>query len=535
MADIFTQTDEIFSKWDKKDSPGCVLGIIKDGQFIYKRGYGLANLEYSIPLSPHSILDIGSTSKQFTALCILLLSRKGKISLDDPIQKYIPELPEYEAPVTIQHLVHHTSGIRDYLELMYFAGMPFENDYQEPEIISLIARQKQLNFIPGEEFLYSNSGYLLMAEIVKRVSGKDLRDFAQENIFAPLKMTQTHFHNNFKEIVKNRASAYAPLGSEVKGFKIDMGIFDVLGDGALYTSVEDLFLWDQNYYHNILDGGGQDLIQAMEEKFSLNSGEIINYAFGLDVTEYKGLKLVRHGGAWYGYRAEMLRFPEHQFSVICLANLGTMNPTGLALQVADLYLAEALKETMHKKEEEFIELSNEALKSFTGFYQNEDATFTGFIRLIDDQLLLDFMGEKIKIKPIADNQCKTIDFSHPIMLSFGKLGENGFQSLNFNVADAKINENLVKCEQLILSNKEIARYTGTYFQDELQVTYEILIVENELQIHIKGSTFETLQPVTKEIFAAGRFTTIFQFDSDENISGFNIKGSRARTIEFSKQ
>lgn len=188
MSSIISKVDQLFTQWDKSDSPGCALAIIQNGEIIYKRGYGMANLEYNIPISPNSVFDIGSTSKQFTAMCIALLARQNLLSLDDELQQYMSEIPRYDRPITIRHLIHHTSGLRDYADLWDVAGITYGNHYSDKDILALIARQKGLNFQPGKEWRYSNSGYFLLAQIVKRVSGKSLRIFAEDNIFAPLGM-----------------------------------------------------------------------------------------------------------------------------------------------------------------------------------------------------------------------------------------------------------------------------------------------------------------------------------------------------------
>jgi len=211
------KVDKVFTQWSKPDSPGCEMAVIKDGQIVYKRGYGMANLEHNIPMSPESIMDTGSVSKQFTAMAIALLAEQGKLSLDDDIRKYLPEIPKYESTITIRHLIHHTSGIRDYLTLMAIAGMRDDDYYIDGEVMGLLSRQKELNFKPGSEFLYSNSGYFLLSQIVKRASGKTLREYADENMFKPLGMTRTKFYDDHNEIVKNRAASYVPR--KEAGFK----------------------------------------------------------------------------------------------------------------------------------------------------------------------------------------------------------------------------------------------------------------------------------------------------------------------------
>jgi len=428
------QVDALFAEWDKPDSPGCALAIIQDSEIIYQRSYGCADLEHDIPITPMSVFDIASTSKQFTATCIAILARQGKLSLDDEAEKHIPELPGYAHPITIRHLIHHTSGIRDYLTLMELAGMRYENEYPDEEVLDLICRQKELNFEPGEEYLYSNTGYLLLGEIVKRVSGKTLRTFADEGIFAPLGMKKTHFHDDFTEIVKDRAVGYS--AKEDGGFRIDMSIFDVVGDGCVYTTVEDLYLWDQNFYHNSLGNYGHDLIAEISTPGRLNNGEKLNYAFGLVVEKYRGLDLLSHGGDWAGYRSELIRFPGQKFSVICLANLGEINPTRLAKQIAEIYLEKEFTEPAAEKREPdegeiselpAMDISADQLQEYAGEYDCEELGVPYKLVFEEGRLILvykDFRGEILK--PMMKDSFKGAE----ITLRFTRDNQNqisGFQ------------------------------------------------------------------------------------------------------------
>jgi CubicO group peptidase (beta-lactamase class C family) len=344
---ITEKVDQLFVFWDKPDSPGCALGVIQDGKMIYARGYGMANLEYSIPITSNSIFRIGSTSKQFTAMCLALLEEEGKLSLDDNLNEFFPRWSGYAKDVTIRHLIHHTSGIRDYLTLAEIAGLRDDDYFTDAEVVDLLVRQKELNFAPGEEHLYSNSGYFLLSQIVKIASGKSLREYADEKIFQPLGMTETHFHDDHTKIVKNRASGYAP--KKGGGFAISMTTLPMIGDGGVFTSVEDLFRWDLNFYDNRLGKSGQALIEKILTPGVLNNGKKLDYAFGLNIGEYKGLTIVAHGGAFVGFRADMIRFPQERFSVICLANLSAFNPSVMARRVADIYLADRFKEKGEEK------------------------------------------------------------------------------------------------------------------------------------------------------------------------------------------
>jgi CubicO group peptidase (beta-lactamase class C family) len=337
-----SSVDAVFSRFTNPGSPGCALGVFRDGKIVYAKGYGLANVEQRVPVTPGSVFDIGSTSKQFTAASILLLEKEGKLRLDDDIRKYLPELPDYSGPgggkVTILNLLNHTSGVRDYLALFSMAGIAIDGVTTDNTALAILTRQKALNFPPGSEFLYSNSGYFLLSIIVNRASGKNLRDYAQEEIFGPLMMTHTQYRNDHRALIPDRALAYSPAPS---GFRLDVSYFEQIGDGAVHTSVEDLLKWDENFYTGRV--GGKELLAEIQEPGKLTNGTILEYAKGLMRGTHRGLAFVEHGGSWGGYRAELLRFPEQHFSTACLCNLGTANPTNLAMQTAELFLAGQMK------------------------------------------------------------------------------------------------------------------------------------------------------------------------------------------------
>ncbi|MBK8249981.1 MAG: beta-lactamase family protein [Gemmatimonadetes bacterium] len=335
-ADI-RRIDSVFAAYDRTTSPGCALGIYQNGAITYTRGYGMANLEHGIAISARTVFDIGSTSKQFAATAVVLLQQDGKLNLDDEVRTYIPELPAYQRPLTIRHMLNHTSGLRDYLTLMGLHGTDFDGVTGDQDALDLIVRQQALNFEPGAEFLYSNSGFFLLSQIVKRVSGKTLAQFAHERIFAPLGMHDTHFHDDHRMIVAQRATGYSP---STTGFAIDMSLFEQTGDGAVYTTIEDLIKWDGNFYTPTV--GGERLLRDLHTRGKLNNDSTIAYALGLFVDEHRGLRRVRHGGSWAGYRAELLRFPEAKTAVATLCNLGTINPSALADAVAAIVLRDRL-------------------------------------------------------------------------------------------------------------------------------------------------------------------------------------------------
>ena len=344
FSDKIKQTEKVFKKWNKDESPGCAVGIVKDGKLVYTNGFGIANLEYDEPITSKSVFRIGSTSKQFTAACMVLLDEEGKLSLDDDVRKYIPELPEYKQAVTLRHMLHHTSGLPEYLSLLNDTG-DFVDEldfFDEKKAIEAMAKGPGLVFPVGEKYVYTNSNYFLSSVVVKRVSGMTLAEYAKKKIFVPLGMKNTHFHDDVTAIVKNRATGY---GRRKNGqWRIDETTLQIVGDGSIFTTIEDMYLWDQNFYHNRLGKGGKNLIKKMQTSGKLNNGKSIDYGLGLSVETYRGLPRISHGGSWVGFRANHMRFPEQKFTVIIFCNLGSMKPGNLAAKVAEIWIGNEMKD-----------------------------------------------------------------------------------------------------------------------------------------------------------------------------------------------
>jgi CubicO group peptidase (beta-lactamase class C family) len=333
------QIDALFARYDRADSPGCALGVIRDGRMVLQRGYGSANLDYQIPNGPEMVYYLGSVSKQFTAAAIALLVEQNRLSLDDDVRKYIPQLPDYGRTITIRHLVHHTSGLRDIYTLMSLAGIRMEDVLTDDDALALITRQKELNFAPGDAYLYSNSGYWLLGQIVERITGESLRVFADRAIFQPLGMTSTHFHDEPHHTIRNRVVSYTGSGDNLRISYIQN--FDKIGAGGLYSTLGDLSKWDANFYDRKL--GGELFHRLMHTRGVLNDGDTLAYAFGNNIQQHRGLPIVRHAGSLMGFRTDLVRFPRERFSIITLCNQASIDPGGLADQVAELYLGDRLR------------------------------------------------------------------------------------------------------------------------------------------------------------------------------------------------
>jgi CubicO group peptidase (beta-lactamase class C family) len=532
------KVDQLFSRWGKTNSPGCALAIIQDGRIIYKQGYGMASLEHSIPISPGSVFYIGSCSKQFVAMCIALLSAEEKLSLDDDIRKYIPEMPDYGIPLTVRHLIHHTSGLRDYLTLLGIMGTDF-GAYHEDDVLELIARQKELNFKPGEEYLYSNSGYFLLAVIVQRASHKSLREYAEENIFKPLGMRNSRFHDDYTELIQNRAFGYFPGGKDK--YRNFISTFDCVGSGGLFTSVEDLFLWDQNFYRHRV--GGRDVIELMHTKGKLNNGQELDYAFALRISSYRGLKTVDHSGALGGYRSYMVRFPEQNFSVICLSNLSSINPAGLSQQIADIYIAdefEKAEERIQPLEEEKVRtakgigISEAKLKEKVGDYIEPQSGEVIRLFLKDGKLNALMFGQNYALAAKSEAEFNLLNAPVRVALKFERK-EKGMPLLLHVLQEREQSRIFQPFKPVDLSPEQLKEYEGEYFSEELQAAFRLSMKEDRLHFSHKNAPGGFLNPTLQDKFTLRNFKVHFIRDGEGKIAAFTLDAGRVKNLKFEKR
>jgi len=522
-VDVARRVDSVFVALDKPTSPGCALGIYNAGQVAYTRGYGMANLEHGVPITPQTVFDLGSTSKQFTAMSVLLLEEERKLSLDDDVRKWIPELPRYAKPVTIRHLLHHTSGLRDYLTLMWLRGVNFDGVTTATDAVSIITRQRETNFEPGSEYLYSNSGYFLLSEIVRRVSGKSLADFARERIFTPLGMEVTHFHDDHTMIVPRRATGYAPRTGGA--FRISMSGFEQIGDGSVMTTVEELARWDGNFYTGSV--GGRQLLARMETRGSLTSGRELDYAFGLVVGNYRGLRTIRHGGSWAGYRADLLRFPEERTSIAVLCNLTTAAPGRLAQRVADVVLAGRLSPpviatTAVPGSPGSVRRDRSELARYVGAYRHIPTEEIREIILRGDTLMVDYGDERSVLVPLGTGRFAVQGSSWEISFPGMALVEHvpGRPDVRFG-----------RFEREQLTAADLASYAGAYSSEELDVHWTIVADTTGIIVRIPGGDTLRLAPTTHDSFAGGGIALRFVRERGR-ITGAKLSAGRVRNISF---
>ena len=371
--------DQLFAQWTGSGSPGASIAVIQNGKIIYSQGYGAANLEYSVPNTPATVFHLGSVSKQFTAFAIHLLAQDGKLSLDDDVREYLPKLHDFGKVITIRQLLHHTSGLRDQWNLLALAGWRPEDVITDDDVARLLFQQTELNFAPGDQFLYSNSGYTLLAMVVKQVSGKTLPAFAKERIFDPLGMSHTNFQDNYGVVIKDRAYSYERrLDGKYQYVALT---YSTVGPSSLFSTVGDLARWDENFYTG--EVGGPALLAQMQEKGKFNNGKEIEYASGLVIGKYRGLRTAEHAGDDAAYRADILRFPDRHFSVVVLANAGDdLSPTALSFKIADIYLKDRLQPTPDKPslgDKPEVTIDPKVLDAYVGDYELQDEFRPGFI------------------------------------------------------------------------------------------------------------------------------------------------------------
>jgi CubicO group peptidase (beta-lactamase class C family) len=530
-AEKVDRTNQLFAEWSRPDSPGCAVGIIQDGDLIFDQGYGGANLDYDLPINSQSVFYIGSTSKQFAAASIALLALRGDISLDDEVSKYVPEIPTYEHPVTIRQLVHHTSGVRDYLALRSISGKSFEDFFDMAWSVGLIARQEALNFQPGSEFLYSNSGYLLMAEIVHRVTGKPLSVFGNENFFEPLEMTATHWGDDRHRVVRNRVTSYDKRGDGT--YRRYLKNFHAMGDGNLLTSLEDLVKWDRMFYDTTEEWN--PLVELMHTRGVLNDGDTLDYAFGLFAGEYRGRRTIHHGGAFLGFRTELIRFPDDRFTSIALCNFGSANPNLYAKQLADIWLfGDTAPVTNESPEPDVeldtpIELSRPALARFAGVYQNPESPMgDAIVALAETGLTLEIGGATFQLVPVAQDRFRSEGGPVDLRLQFDTEGDRNILRAGGGGLELVFEQSDIAP----YAPAELESFVGTFYSGELDATFTVSQRGEQLYVNRPGSGEAILRPVAEDEFTATGWTMKFTRGEAGAVDGLVLDAGRVRGLKL---
>jgi CubicO group peptidase (beta-lactamase class C family) len=525
------QVDKLFEKMDRTISPGCAVAAVRDGKILYQRGYGMADLDHNVPITAETVFHVASMSKQFTAAAIVMLAQERKLSLDDEVRKYVPELPDFGAPVTLRQLVYHTSGLRDQWELLGLAGWRYSLDLiTDDDVLSIMSRQKDLNFPPGSKHMYSNTGYTLLAQVVKRVSGQSFREFTTSRIFQPLGMRNTHFRDDHAEIVKNMAYGYVPAKDT---FRISITNFDTVGATSLLTTIEDLALWDENFYNPRV--GGPEMIRQMLERGKLSDGEQLDYAFGLVIGKHRGLATVDHAGGDAGYRSDMIRFPDQHFTAVCLCNRADSNPSELTLQVAEIYLAKEMTaaDKVGAGSGKTVQLAPEKLAAKVGTYIKAEGGQTLSITLKDDKLhITPGAGEdSYEMNALSENDFRLA--TAPIDFKFEALKPGGPLRLIVKHGEDKP-EVFEAVSPFTPSTSELSSCVGFYYSEEIEPIYVMKIDDGKLVLHTLKNKPDTLRPITPDLFAGSIGTIRFKRNGQSQVSGFVLNADHVRNMRFQK-
>ena len=519
--DTVARVDSLFARFTAA-TPGCAVGVSRHGRTVLAKAYGMSNLEYDVPLSTESIIEAGSVAKQFTAAAILLLAQQGKLSIDDQVRKHIPELPDYGARLTIRHMLNHTSGLRDWGAVAAVEGWPRGSRvHTHDHVLDIVARQRSLNFTPGSEYLYSNTGYNLLAIIVQRVSGRPFADFTRTEIFEPLGMTRTSWRDDYTRIVKGRATAYSPTGS---GFRLNMPFENVHGNGGLLTTVEDLLRWSANF--DATQVGGPALIREQVRPGRLTSGRDIEYAAGLTVTRYRGVPEVNHSGATAGYRAFLTRYPDQGLTVAVLCNHAGAGAVGLGHSVADIFLGAAASDPAPPKT---VALAPNLLAARAGLYRHAVTGQPLRISVRDGKLVDEGGTEAVALSPTLFRSSN----GARVVFELAPNGRTQAMRLLQEDGDTLL---FLPVEAHAPGPNDLAPLAGTYTSDEAATTLTIVHERGKLFLRQRPALSLELRPAYRDVFEVPTGDVVrFLRDGSGRVTEMSLFLGRVRDLRFQKQ
>jgi len=491
------KVDSIVQIFDKPNAPGFSIGIVENGQIIYAKGIGFSNIGQKAKNSGNSIFGVASIAKQFTAACIWNLIKEGKISLDDDLRKYIPEFPSYGESIRIRHMLNHTSGIRNYHAIMDLAGFDYDKEFHDNQtILKLACKQKGLNNIPGEKVLYGNTAYTLLAIIIERITGKNLNQYANEKLFAPLGMYNTFYRVDTTTYIPNRVMGYAQNDdgsyAHLKSNQISYGA------GSVCSSIEDLAIWS-----NVLNGLNPaylDLTDFLTTVENLPSGEKAKYARGVMVNDYKNIKTIHHSGYGLGSQSQIMAIPELKLSIIILTNTQSINPSPISYHILDLFVPQQNNET--SKPSSIFHPKKQEMKHFVGQYKEQHSDMKMEIILENDTLkTLSGQGKKyVALTPTAESQF--VRTNNPGVSYVFNQSKSTAPDLTVYFGGTPFY--FLKAKFMDPKTINITDYVGLYSSDELQVEYEIYIKNDGLYVNYPNHAGTKLTPGQKDEFGNGQ-------------------------------
>lgn len=525
------EIDPVFEKWNSTENPGAALAIIKNGETIYEKSYGLANLEHDIPINRNTVFNVGSVTKTITATCIMLLVKEGKMKMEDRLSLYFPQLPDYTKEITVQQLLNHTSGLRDYLVLHALTpnGIKYERDaLNDEDILSIIKRQQGLDFPPNTNYSYSNTGYWLLGKIVQQISNLTLTEYAKKNIFTPLNMSETQIRDDKWVIIKNRASGYW-VDSE-GNWLFDGAHTQVVGPSGLYTSLSDMEKWHDAFYRNQFFD--KEMVAEMTNKSMLSNGQTINSGMGVEIGSYKDGIAYGHRGASFGFKAIHWYYPKYDLGVIILANRhDAFGMQQRADKIANLVMGSSAENSTPKLNFQEFSLTEDQQKKFEGLYWNESEFLDRNIKYENDTLwYLSTRRTKYYLKPIGENSFTFLDGK---IVSFEK-NEGGYRMIVENKGRDLIFHSY---KQAIYSEEECNEYVGAFYAKELGSTIKLFMKDEKIGWSIENKSYQDfLKPIMKDFFLVGG-STVFEFKRDTSgaVIGFYYRNTRANGLYFERR
>ncbi|MGQ0647279.1 MAG: serine hydrolase domain-containing protein [Gemmatimonadaceae bacterium] len=513
------QVDSLFARWNR-NTPGCAVGVARSGQTLLTRGYGMANLEYGVPLGADAVLETGSVAKQFTSAALALLQLEGKLSLDDDVRRYLPEVPDFGKTIAIRHLLTHTSGLRDQWGLLGLMGNPPTTQVHTlPLILHLVSRQRDLNFPTGSAYLYSNTGYALAGLIVQRVTGQSLATFSQERFFQPMGMTKTQWRDDYKRVVPGRATAYErrPDGSYAQL----MPFTNVYGNGGLLTTVGDMLIWNVALSNGSIPGG-KPLVALLETRQRLTGGQTIAYALGLVHSAWQGHRQIQHGGSTAGYQTYLTRFPDDDVSIAVFCNGTDGNPTGSALQIAGLLLPRQGAAVATNR----ASVDTTMNRALAGRYR--DAATDNVLDVLGDAtgLSVRMGGGGAPVMPLGGMRYRA---ENGMVLEFS--GTRPGRQVRVTDGD-DVTSTFSEVITPDASKLRLADYGGEYESPELGVRYLLKVDNGQLVVRFPPAPDERLTPLYPDGFMAGGRTVRFVRNAGGRVTELRVFAGRVRGVRF---
>ncbi len=518
--------DRIFAGYQQPGAPGCAVTVLKDGKQVHQGFYGLANLEHDVPIGPQTAFYLGSTSKQFTAMTAMLLVETGRMKLDDPIHKYLPQLPEYMKPVTIRHLLEHTSGIRDYIALWTLSGPPNDAPLSDAKAMDLITRQKGLNFTPGAEFLYSNSGYFLLAMAMRPAAMSMLGPLAERAVFQPLGLNRTLYYTDRFAVLPKRATGYSPAeGAARASYSVNSATLDVAGDGGVFTTIEDMTRWLQ-FFDNPKEPQAKALA-AMRTRAQLASGDYAEYGRGLMLKQYRGLDTLSHVGGLRGYRSEILWIPSERLGTAVLCNRSDAQVGPLARMVADVFLPP-------RKPVEPAKLTAEQLARKAGVFRDRDTGDLLVLNPAPPGLSATYQSFQMMLLPYSPLRFRSVNSPLDFEIEFREGGEK--DEPRFVRIEAESHKPAVydRVEWRPGPAENAEQYEGRYRSEEAMAEFSVRYFDSRLRLEQAEQSVGELAGTGPDRFQAGAINIVFERDEKKQIRGMRITTGRVRGLPFSR-